>query len=448
MTTGSAADIWGTPFRLGSCDRSSVHRQARRCVGAGEERLFRGGVRARTTKERRPMTIRILLAGAAVAGLLSACDQAPSLPPLSYSPPIEALPYAPPVPVAQATRADPQAYWNEAATYDAGYADVAPDYGYDYGQETPAVWTRGGDILRIVERLTDGGERYYYYRQGQDYPYFVRDPDYAYAYDNRSLAGVYDVRSRRALDRQYLNDRAPYAGRYLARADDLRRAARKTDKADRRAFDRNQWQAWQRREDRRDIRQAERADQRPFERAERRDDRQQAAFARAQTEQARDVAREAGRGDRIDIAKGTDPAQVQRVLERRQQAQAQQAQDRRQSSAQMKAERRQADVQQASQRQQQVQAQRQAKTEAARQTREQRQATRAAQPAQPSGQGFGQKALQRAEQRQAQGQVQTQQAQARQQQATAKAQAQQARVQAKADRVAARQTQDSQPRQQ
>ena len=136
------------------------------------------------------MTYRLLLAGAAVAALLAACDQQPAAPP----PPMAAVPaevvLAPATPLAlpaaeparyrgvapdRATR-----YWTQAEEDDRYYDDRPPSYAYDYGDEAPAVWMDGEMVRRVVERLAGGGERYYYYRSGQDRPYDVQDRDYGY----------------------------------------------------------------------------------------------------------------------------------------------------------------------------------------------------------------------------------------------------------------------------
>lgn len=208
------------------------------------------------------MTVRILLAGAAVAALLAACDQTPDLPPPPADAPLavdsglapdtaKALPPAPPAPVAEAKYDRGPDYWTQAEADDRYYDDRPPSYAYDYGDESPAVWIDGETVRRVVERLAGGGERYYYYRPGQDRPYYVQDPYYGYGYDDGSLVTVYDVRQRRALDREATRRRADEAGRYLARSEALRRAALQSEREQRRQMDSQQWREWRQREDRR-----------------------------------------------------------------------------------------------------------------------------------------------------------------------------------------------------
>jgi hypothetical protein len=207
------------------------------------------------------MTVRLLLAGAAAAALLTACDRAPDLPPPPADAPVVAdaglapdtagaLPPAPPAPVSEAGPDDGQGYWDQAQEDDRYYDDRPPSYAYDYGDESPAVWIDGETVRRVVERLAGGGERYYYYRPGQDRPYFVQDPNYGYGFDDGALVTVYDVRQRRALDRQATRQRADEAGRYLARSEALRRAALQADRQQRRQLDAQQWREWRQREDR------------------------------------------------------------------------------------------------------------------------------------------------------------------------------------------------------
>lgn len=210
------------------------------------------------------MTSRILLAGAAVAALLAACDRQPETPPaapveqaalpagvaLAPAAP-EALPPAPPARVAAAPVDQGARYWRQAEEDDRYYDDRPPSYAYDYGEESPAVWLDGEMVRRVVERLAGGGERSYYYRPGQERPYYVQDPYYGYGYDDGALVTVYDVRRREALDRQATRARAAEAGRYLARSQALRRAALQAERQDRRQLDAQQWRQWQARRDRR-----------------------------------------------------------------------------------------------------------------------------------------------------------------------------------------------------
>lgn len=161
----------------------------------------------------------LLLLSAALASLsLAACDQTPdprAAAPLpqpavvetaeadeALAPEPEALPPAPPAPLAPAsqTASAGDRYWSEASQIDDRYDEAPPEYGYDYDGSEPLAWTAGGQILRVLERLSNGGERWYYYRDGADEPYFIRDPDYGYGYDRGRLVVVYD-RQGRSLDR-------------------------------------------------------------------------------------------------------------------------------------------------------------------------------------------------------------------------------------------------------
>jgi len=154
---------------------------------------------------------------------------------LGLAPAYDALPYAEPIPVSYAPQPVAYDYWNDAYQQNQTYYDQPPAY-YNYGGSTPLVWTQPGPtgsglgttlITRIVEALIGGGQREYYYQPGQAYPYFVRDPQYAYAYDEGRLAMVYDPYGR-PLQQQIVHERAPYAARYLLRADTLRDVALRT----------------------------------------------------------------------------------------------------------------------------------------------------------------------------------------------------------------------------
>ncbi|MES2034039.1 MAG: hypothetical protein V4466_07680 [Pseudomonadota bacterium] len=259
------------------------------------------------------MKIRILLTGVALTAMLAACDRAPDAPaavatapatlPMTVdeqlAPSAEALPAAPPAPLAQApANYDEDAYWEEASRADDYYDDRAPDYAFDYGEEEPAAWTDGGDILRLVERLVGGGERTYYYRRGEDRPYYVRDPDYAYGYDRGQLVTVYDARTRRALAREDAGRRSEQAGRYLARSQELRRAAARTDAQDRRQLDRAAYRQWQQRED---IRERQnRARDQAQQRDRDADQRDRAAAERDRAELERDRMERDRDRDRLD----------------------------------------------------------------------------------------------------------------------------------------------------
>lgn len=153
---------------------------------------------------------------------------------LGLAPAYEALPFAQPAPVYYAPQPVAYDYWNDAYAANQSYYDQPPAY-MNYGGATPLVWTQPAAqpttqglantlITRIVEALVGGGQREYYYQPGQADPYFVRDPQYAYAFDDGRLAAVYDPYGV-PLAEQLVMQQAPYAGRYLLRADTLRDAA-------------------------------------------------------------------------------------------------------------------------------------------------------------------------------------------------------------------------------
>ncbi|HEY2660043.1 MAG TPA: hypothetical protein VGI79_10000 [Caulobacteraceae bacterium] len=187
----------------------------------------------RSTLMTRSAILAVLGAGLALAG----CNQAPTAqqapPPqaalpltTANTPPIVDAPLAtqlPPAPRARIARVansrDNYAYADQAYSQSYGLGDAPPDYTFDYNGSRPWVWRADDNSERVVEPLA-GGDRYYYYRPGQEYPYLVRDPDYTYGYDNGALVVIYD-RNGRLLPPDDLDRRADYAGRYLARGRDL-----------------------------------------------------------------------------------------------------------------------------------------------------------------------------------------------------------------------------------
>ncbi|WP_157216664.1 hypothetical protein [Flavisphingomonas formosensis] len=169
------------------------------------------------------------------AALGNSADALPALPealPLEsgpatapkLAPSAAALPAARPAPIARV--ADPgqdYAYLDRAYGQTEAYGDAPPDYAFDYDGVSPWAWQAADDSLQFAEPI-DGGYRYYYYEPGADYPYLIRDPSYSYGYSGGRLAVVYDDYGR-VLDQRDAYRRADYAGRYLARARQLRQAA-------------------------------------------------------------------------------------------------------------------------------------------------------------------------------------------------------------------------------
>jgi hypothetical protein len=141
-----------------------------------------------------------------------------------YAPPVTAMPSAPrPKIVRVASQADQYAYVDQAQTMGAALGSAPPDYGFDYDGVRPWVWRTSNNALRLVEPI-DGGYRYYYYQPGATLPYLIQDPQYAYGFDNGQLVVVYDSRGN-VLPAQYMDQRADYAGRFLARAQALYNAS-------------------------------------------------------------------------------------------------------------------------------------------------------------------------------------------------------------------------------
>mgnify|MGYP003341365286 CR=1 FL=1 len=185
------------------------------------------------------MRTQALIVTASLVALTAAgCDRTPQasdpLPlttaayePLAPAPSVEALPRATPARLAYlADPNDAYGYYDQA--YDMGwaFADAPPDYAFDYDGVEPWVWETDDGWARYIEPL-GYGDRYYYYGPDGGYPFLVRDPDYAYAYDRGGrLVVVYD-RDGRVMPRDFVVERADVAGRYLARAESLRKAARR-----------------------------------------------------------------------------------------------------------------------------------------------------------------------------------------------------------------------------
>ena len=132
----------------------------------------------------------------------------------------EALPKARSVRIARSRSPDDDyAYLDRAYELNQAFGDAPPDYAFEDDQVSPWVWRSDDGWYRVVEPLPEG-DRYYYYQPGEDYPFLVRDPEYAYGYSNGELVTVYDSRGRPLPDDE-MRPRADFAGRYLARAQQL-----------------------------------------------------------------------------------------------------------------------------------------------------------------------------------------------------------------------------------
>jgi len=160
-----------------------------------------------------------------VAPPIAALPLAAGTPPAQSPAPVGAALPAPSMPIRYAPLPPSEGYGYIDQAYSMGqaFADTPPDYSVDYEGTRPWVWRAGDGSYRIVERLPQG-ERYFYYRSGQDYPFLVRDPDYSYAYDNGDLVAVYGADGAE-LDGAFAARRADEASRYLYRARELYRAA-------------------------------------------------------------------------------------------------------------------------------------------------------------------------------------------------------------------------------
>jgi len=140
-----------------------------------------------------------------------------SAPPLVDAPPVSALPPAPRARIGRLQRpSDGYAFADSGYAMSHAFADAPPDYTFDYGGVRPWVWRADDQSEQVVEPI-DGGDRYYYYRPGDDQPFLIRDPDYSYGYEGGELVVIYD-RNGNPLPDQYVEQRADMAGRYLARA--------------------------------------------------------------------------------------------------------------------------------------------------------------------------------------------------------------------------------------
>lgn len=144
---------------------------------------------------------------------------------LPLAPEFEALPPAPPAPVQMAAYQPDYGYAERAYAMDQAFYEAPPDYGFSYVDAQPWAWRSHDGYEMFVEPIDDG-YRYYYYEPGAEYPFFVRAPDYGYGYGEGGVLTVVYSTAGAILPYGYLDDQAPRAGRYWARAHSLRSAAR------------------------------------------------------------------------------------------------------------------------------------------------------------------------------------------------------------------------------
>lgn len=196
------------------------------------------------TKKRLLRPSVLVLAGFLATVSLAGCDQkkeasappADALPlttgpetPVVAAPAAAALPAAPKARVVHVRRpSDEYAYVDRAYEMSDAIGEAPPDYGFDYEGVHPWVWRSSNREVRLVEPV-DGGYRYYYYQSGASDPYLVRDLDYSYAFSDGQLVAVYD-NAGRVLPPDYYDRRADDAGRYLARAQALYEASRRSER--------------------------------------------------------------------------------------------------------------------------------------------------------------------------------------------------------------------------
>ena len=190
-------------------------RSARLIVGASFLALVVAACNKQPTATEAPM----------VAPPMAALHLAAGTPPAQSPAPAGAALAAPSTPIRYAPlpASEGYGYIDQAYSMGQAFADTPPDYAVDYQGTRPWIWRAGDGAYRIVERLPQG-ERFFYYRSGQDYPFLVRDPDYSYAYDNGDLVAVYGADGAE-LSGEFAASRADEAARYLYRARELYRAA-------------------------------------------------------------------------------------------------------------------------------------------------------------------------------------------------------------------------------
>lgn len=257
-----------------------------------------------------------------------------------------ALPDRGPAPIGRLASRDRGYAWAERAyAMDHAFYDLPPAYAFGYDEVEPWAWETDDDWSLYVEPLAVG-YRYYYYEPEADHPYFVRDPDYGYGFDEVGrVVVIYDITGR-LLPESYLIQRADVAGRYYARARDLRHAA---EEGRRRRIEQDRWiarrdslsasqaawiQAAERQEDWRDYR--ERTDSRDLRRFRDEAGRREAPWAdrwpdrQARAERAADDGRRAERREdgerRLLAARAEEQGRGER--ERRAMGERRHAQDR------------------------------------------------------------------------------------------------------------------------
>ena len=148
------------------------------------------------------------------------------------APAVDELPFYGPAPVGYLRdRGDAYAWAERAYATNYAFADYPPDYAYFYDDIEYWVWASGDHWLLEIEPLRIGYRRYYYAPYYDD-PYFILDAGWGYGFDRGVLVLVIDP-SGRVMDPDFVRARSDWAGRYLLRARQLRRARLEAAREDR-----------------------------------------------------------------------------------------------------------------------------------------------------------------------------------------------------------------------
>ena len=194
---------------------------------------------------KRTAPLRALLAVSAAALAIAACNREVADPALTesvdptfaeYAPPVGELPPGQPVPIGTYDPDEGYAWAEQAHYLNYAFEDDRPDYAYRYDDYDLWAWEAENGWYRIAEPLASG-DRFYYYRAGQDWPFYVVDDGYGYGFDDGRLVVAYDPAGR-LMPASFLAQRADWGGRYLRRGEALYDAR---TRAERRAITEAAW---------------------------------------------------------------------------------------------------------------------------------------------------------------------------------------------------------------
>jgi len=202
-----------------------------------------------------PVKVVALVGGVAAAGAggyalydASRPDPLPLLPVADGAwyapgPAADELPFAAPAPVGYiADPSDAYAWPERAYAVNYAFADYPPDYAWFYDDIEYWVWTTGDRWVLEIEPLRVGYRRYYY-SPWYDEPYFILDDGWGYGFDRGVLVLVIDP-SGRSMGPDFVRARSDWAGRYLLRAQELRRARLQAARSDQLwRIDEDRWRA-------------------------------------------------------------------------------------------------------------------------------------------------------------------------------------------------------------